>query len=90
MTDLDELERRIRATAASIREWCDRNGYVVTIDDCVCERAAAKVLGYRSPDALRKQASDGRNRLGFRLRGNVRHYRVVDLAHVIETGWSLL
>ncbi|MEX3635582.1 hypothetical protein [Paraburkholderia sp. BR14320] len=88
MSGPDELEERITVTAASIREWCQRNDYAVTVDDCICERAAASVLGYRSPDSLRKQVREGRNRLEYRMRGNVRHYRVLDLSLVIETGWA--
>ncbi|APA88514.1 hypothetical protein BJG93_24510 [Paraburkholderia sprentiae WSM5005] len=88
MTGEAELAARIAQTACQIREWCQRNDYAITIDDCIPERAAARVLGYRSPDALRKQVSDGRNLMNYRLRGNVRHYPVLDVARIIEAGWN--
>ncbi|MCA3187907.1 MULTISPECIES: hypothetical protein [unclassified Cupriavidus] len=86
--DDDEFERRIRATAIAIREWCGRNDVAIAGDDSVCESAASRILGYRSGDALRKQAAQGRNQIPFRLRGNVRFYRVVDLSRTIETSWN--
>ncbi|MGF6470139.1 hypothetical protein [Paraburkholderia youngii] len=83
-----ELARRIAKTARDIRAFCRRNDIAVAADGAVDEAAAAQVLGYASGDALRKQAAEGVNRVPFRLLGNKRLYRALDLAREIERSYN--
>ncbi|ADG17049.1 hypothetical protein BC1002_3004 [Paraburkholderia atlantica] len=89
MTDLDAgLAARIAATARQIERYCRRNEIAVAADGGIDEAAAAKVLGYAGPDALRRQAAEGVNRVPFRLLGNRRLYRILDLAREIERSYN--
>ena len=88
MTDLDELERRIRATVRRIRDYCRRNAIPMAVDGAIDEATAALLLGYAGADALRKQAADGTNHVPYRLLGNRRLYRDIDIAREIERTYS--
>ncbi|MEM5419838.1 hypothetical protein [Paraburkholderia ferrariae] len=88
MTDLDDRERRIRATVRAIDRYCARNKIPIAIDGAVDEATAATLLGYSSADALRKQASDGVNRVPYRVLGNRRLYRKADIAAEIERTYN--
>ncbi|AVA33433.1 hypothetical protein [Cupriavidus metallidurans] len=88
MNDLDEPERRVRATVRRIRDYCRRNGIPMAIDGAIDEETAALMLGYAGADSLRKQASDGTNRVPYRLLGNRRLYRDLDIAREIERSYS--
>lgn len=87
MTDLDELERRIRATVRAIRRYCARNDFAIAADGAICEEAAAKVLGYTTGAGLGSAIRNGTIDLPYRLLGNARKYRVVDLATHIERSY---
>ncbi|MEX3785498.1 hypothetical protein [Paraburkholderia sp. BR14374] len=88
MSDDAELAARIAVTARQIERYCRRNEIAIAADGAIDEAAAAKVLGYAGPDALRRQAADGVNRVPFRLLGNRRMYRTVDLARAIERSYN--
>ncbi|MGF6467604.1 hypothetical protein [Paraburkholderia youngii] len=88
MTDEAELARRIAATARAIERYCRKKGVPIAIDGAVDEETAALMLGYASADALRKQAAEGLSRMPYRLLGNQRKYRALDIAREIERSYN--
>ncbi|MBB5456898.1 hypothetical protein [Paraburkholderia sp. Cpub6] len=57
---MPSLEERVAARLARLENWCRDNGVMVSPAGEVCERDAARLLGYHSPKALRRQAIEGR------------------------------
>lgn len=89
MIPLDELEKRIRKTDRDIKRFCkDSDFEIVGVDRVVSEEAAAKVLAYASADALRKAIKDRTIDLPYRMLGNGRKYRTIDLASHIERTYN--
>lgn len=66
--------------ALDLAEDCERLNIHVRYGGLISEAGTAQLMGYSSPDTLRKQVTESRNLLDFTRRGNRRYYRLDDIA----------
>jgi hypothetical protein len=84
---MSDFECRVSETERLLLESCEQWQIAVAGDRSVVEGDAERLLGYR-PGALRAQRDNGTCRIPRRRIGNRWRYRLVDLAHEIESGYD--